>query len=181
MKDKEKITPLPTRIIYCYSVWQSSFDELEAVLPHIEFNEGIPDLASVTVKDNNLVILDDLMSECLDDKKMLHLFTVGSHHNNISAIFLTQNIFCKGKHARSISLNSHYLVLFRNVRDPSQISHLGRQIYPKNPKFFEEAFTDAVSQSYGYLIVDLKQDTHDQLRLRSIDRATNTLYVYLKK
>ena len=67
------------------------------------------------------------------------------------------------------------------MRDPSQISHLGRQIYLKNSKFFEEAFTDAVSQAYGYLIVDLKQDTHDQLRLRSIDRATNTLYVYLKK
>ena len=120
------------------------------------------------------------MSECIDNKNILQLFTVGSHHKNISVIFLTQNIFCKGKHSRSINLNSHYLILFRNPRDASQINHLGRQLYPKNTKYFEEAFNDAISTPYGYLIVDLKQDTPEDLRLRSVI-ARSKVFVYLKK
>ena len=176
------IYPPPSRIIYCYSVWQENFEEIKQNIDFIEFNNGLPKIDDINQSENNLIILDDLMSECIDDKKILHLFTVESHHKNISAIFLTQNIFCKGKYARSISLNSHYLILFRNVRDPSQVSHLGRQLYPKNSKFFDEAFNDAVtSQKFGYLIVDLKQNTPDNLRLRTIDRETFKTFIYLKK
>jgi hypothetical protein len=176
------IYPNPSRIIYCYSVWQENFALMKENLESVEFHEGLPSIENMNAEENNLIILDDLMSECLDDKKILHLFTVGSHHRNISVIFLTQNIFCKGKHARSISLNSHYLILFRNIRDPSQIMHLGRQLYPGNVKYFEEAFDDAVmSQNYGYLIVDLKQNTPETLRLRTIDRETLTHFVYIKK
>lgn len=177
----ELIEPAPTRVVYCYSVWQSNYDDMKHMIPSIEFQQGVPALDGIDPDDNNIIILDDLMSECIDDKNILHLFTVGSHHNNISPIFLTQNIFCKGKHARSISLNSHYLILFRNPRDPSQVWHLGRQIYPRNMKYFEEAFNDAVSQPYGYLVVDLKQETRDELRLRTLDRKDNRLFTYIKK
>ena len=174
------IYPIPTRIKYCYSVWQCNFDDLKISIPTIEFCKGIPDLEDNDSLDNNLIVLDDLMSECIDNKNILQLFTIGSHHKNISVIFLTQNIFCKGKHSRSINLNSHYLILFRNPRDASQINHLGRQLYPKNTKYFEEAFNDAISTPYGYLIVDLKQDTPEDLRLRSVI-ARSKVFVYLKK
>jgi hypothetical protein len=177
----EIIKPAPTRIIYCYSVWQNNYDDIKDFVPSIEFHQGLPSISKINSADNNMIILDDLMSECVENKDILQLFTVGSHHNNISAIFLTQNIFCKGKHSRTINLNSHYLILFRNPRDPSQVWHLGRQLYPRNIKFFEEAYNDAVSQPYGYLVVDLKQDTSDDMRLRTIDRQNNKMFVYVKK
>jgi len=56
------------------------------------------------------------MSQVVDDKNILNLFTVGSHHRKNSVIFLTQNIYEKGKYARTISLNTHYFILFKNRR-----------------------------------------------------------------
>ena len=29
-----------------------------------------------------------------------------------------------------LSLNSHYIVLFKNARDATQVAHLARQMYP---------------------------------------------------
>jgi hypothetical protein len=80
---------------------------------------------------------------------------------------LTQNIFNKGKHSRTISLNSHYLVLFKNPRDATQISFLARQMYPKNSKFLEEAYFDATKDPYEYLLIDLKQTTPNEYRVQS--------------
>ena len=44
--------------------------------------------------------------------------------------------FCQGKFSRTISLNTNYLILFKNPRDNNQISVLARQMYPGNTKFF---------------------------------------------
>jgi hypothetical protein len=45
------------------------------------------------------------------------LFTKKSHHRNISVMYIEQNLFHKGKNHRTISLNAHYMVLFKNPRD----------------------------------------------------------------
>ena len=170
------------RIQYCYSVWQNSYDELKNKLENIDFIEGLPSVDDFRNLKDVIVILDDLMSECVENQKIVHLFTVGSHHNRISVIYLTQNIFNKGKYSRTLSLNSNYIIIFRNPRDPSQISCLARQIFPNNVKYFNEAFNDAVnSQLYGFLIVDLKQETPDILRLRTLDRRSGQIYVYKSK
>ena len=59
------------------------------------------------------------------------------------------------------------MVVFKNPRDASQMSHLARQIYPGRVKFVKEAFNDATSVQYGYLLVDLKQETPEDIRLRA--------------
>ncbi len=95
------------------------------------------------------------------------LFTKGSHHHNLSVILILQNLFYRGKEMRTISLNAHYMVLFKNPRDASQITHLARQMYPNKPKFMVEAYRDATSSPYSHLFVDLKPDTEEHMRLRS--------------
>ena len=45
--------------------------------------------------------------------------------------------------------------------------HLGKQIYPNNSKFIQEAYKDATSRPHGYLMFDLKQDTPETYRYRS--------------
>ena len=127
------IQPRQEKNIYCYSVWQPLFSKMVVEIDGIQFQKGLNDIDKVS---DALVILDDLMNECLENRNMLSLFTIGSHHKNISVIFLTQNIFEKGKYARSISLNSHYLIIFQNRRDKAQIQYLGRQVYPKEGEFF---------------------------------------------
>jgi len=82
---------------------------------------------------STLLILDDLMNET--NQNVTDLFTKGSHHRNLSVAYIVQNLFNNGKH-RTISLNSHYIVVFKNPRHASQIVHLAKQAYP--PKLFKK-------------------------------------------
>ena len=83
----------------------------------------------------HVIMLDDLMEYIIKSVETQNLFTKYCHHYNITAIFLTQNIFAQGPHARTININTHVLVLFANKRDESQALNLGKQLYPCNSKF----------------------------------------------
>ena len=78
-----------------------------------------------------------------------------------------QNLFDQQKEHRTISLNSHYLVIFKNPRDGSQIVHLAKQMYPGKTHYLHQAFAVATRQPHGYLLIDLKQATPEGMRLRS--------------
>jgi len=154
---QEVVKPAPRRILWCYGTYQKLFDDVQGV----EFLEGIPDVSHL--QQGDVVILDDLMHEA--DERVNKIFTKYSHHKDVSVMFLTQNIF--HKKARTMTLNAHYLVLFKNPRDASQVTYLARQMYPSKPKFMIDAFADATSEPYTYLVVDLRADTPDDQRLRS--------------
>ena len=112
----------------------------------------------------------------------MDLFTKGSHHKNISVIFITQNIFHKGKGQRDISLNSMYLIIFKNPRDCAQIQHLARPICPQDPKFLQEAYLDATRDGHSYLFLDLSQTAVDELRFRAcIFPDDKVHYAYVPK
>jgi hypothetical protein len=170
------IFPPPQRIVYCYGEWQDIFCDY----PNVDFQEGVPDFSQFDGKKRTLVILDDLLSAT--DKNCEDLFTKGSHHRNLSIIYLTQNLFYKSKQNRTMSLNAHYLVLFKNPRDSTQIATLSRQIYPGKSKFLIESFQDATRKPYGYLVVDLKTDTEEAYRVRTcIFPEDEWHYVYVPK
>ena len=90
-------------------------------MPHIEFVKGIPTALEqdfyFDVNKQNLIVFDDQMIDASTDQPIVRLFTRrGSHHRNLSVICIVQNLFHQGKGSRSISLKSHYLVLFKNPR-----------------------------------------------------------------
>ena len=93
----------------------------------------------------NLIILDDLMDESKDNGVLSKLFTKRLHHRNISVVFISQNLFIQGKYTRTISLNSHYMIIFKNPTDKAQFSHLARQMFPDNTRYLNECFMDATS------------------------------------
>lgn len=64
-----------------------------------------------------ILVLDDLMKEGSNDKRVLHLFTRDSHHKGITVVYMTQDMFSKGRHAKTISRNAHYIIAFKNPRD----------------------------------------------------------------
>jgi hypothetical protein len=164
----EKIIDVkPTKIIYCYTRWQNQYNEL-LTNPNISFHQGIIDIDLLSENEINLLILDDLMSECENSNLIKDIFTIDSNHKNMSVFLLTQNIFSKGKNTRTISLNSNYIIMFNNPRDLSQFSHLARQMYPNNTKFLNECYYDAVeNKNYGYLILDFTQTTNKNFRVTS--------------
>jgi hypothetical protein len=51
-------------------------------------------------------------------------------------MYIVQNLFHRGKHHRTISRNAHYMVLFKNLTDISQIMALAHQMYPRITQFF---------------------------------------------
>ena len=169
------IEPPPQRIVWCYGAYQKFFNDLK----NVEFHDGLPDLNSFDGVQRTLLIIDDLMQET--DDRVSQIFTRESHHKNISAVYLTQNIFHKSKQNRTMSLNAHYLVLFKNVRDATQISHLAAQMYPGKSKFLIDAYRDATSAPFTYLFIDLKPDTDDKIRVRSNIFPDQTTYVYVSK
>jgi hypothetical protein len=176
------INPKPSKIFYCYAAWQSSYEKLREIWPKIEFIEGILEIDSLKSIENNLIILDDLMNKCENDERILELFTTHSHHNNISVFLLTQNIYSKGKHSRTISLNSNYMLIMNNPRDRSQIQFLARQMYPSNPKFLIEVYEDATtSVKYGHLFIDLTQKTNEEMRVQSGITDDSQRIIYQEK
>jgi len=169
------IDPPPRRVIYCYGEYQQLFD----TYPDVEFRRGLPDAEDFDGREPVLLILDDLMSET--DESIANLFTKGSHHRNVSVVFLVQNMFHKNKYIRTISLNTHYMVLFKNPRDASQIGSLARQMYPNRSAFVVEAYKDATREPYSYLFLDLRQEQDEDLRLRTNIFPGETHYVYVAK
>jgi hypothetical protein len=79
-------------------------------------------------------------------------------------ICITQNLFQQSRHFTDISLK--YLVLFKNVRDKFQFSHLARQVFPEDSDGLYRAYL-AATQPHGYLVLDLSQDRDDRLRFRT--------------
>lgn len=121
-------------------------------------------------------VLDDSMFET-QNKSVANLFTRGSHHQNISVIFITQNIFHRGRYSRDISLNFTHLCIMNNPRDRSQFQYLARQLYVECPKELERVYKE-VQRPYGYLFIDLTQDTHDLFRFRTDIFNPNYLTVF---
>ena len=173
LKDKEILFPhsVTDKILYCYGVWQDLFNEMESSISNIIFHEGLPSVSTIeeltNTKKHNIIVLDDLMMEVVKNVEMELLFTRGSHHKNLTIIYINQNMFCQGKHARTIALNCHYLILFQNRRDCSQVQKLGQQIFPGHSQVLVESYKDALSKEFGYLVVDLFPRSDENFRLRT--------------
>ena len=167
-------TPPPVEIIYCYGAWQEQF----VPVGNLSFREGLIPLEDLpTDGRNRWIILDDLMDELAGDASLSSLFTKHSHHKNLSVFFVTQNLF--HPKLRTVSINSHYMFLFKNPRDASSIGTLGKQLFPGNAKFLVEAYRDATKKPYSYLFVDLKQNTDERVRLRTgVTPRNGTLTTY---
>jgi hypothetical protein len=151
------MTPKPDRILRCYGEYQTLYGTVKG----IEFQQGLPDVENLDPREKHLIILDDLMDET--DQRVASLFTKKSHHRNISVMYIVHNLF----HHRTISLNAHYMVLFQNLTDVSLIMVLAHQMYPRRTEFVLEAFARATARPLGYMVIDMKQNTSDILRLRT--------------
>ncbi|KAE8742185.1 hypothetical protein FOCC_FOCC012271 [Frankliniella occidentalis] len=149
-------------VIWCFSEWQTAYERVEH--PRVRFNQGLLGLEDFPPHPvARLLIIDDLMRE--SDDRVVDLFTKGSHHRNLSILYLSQNIFHQSKGSRDVSLNCHYMVCYKSPRDSSQVAYLSRQVFPKYPKLVQEAYYDSTSKPHGYLLLNFKQSTPDEYRV----------------
>jgi hypothetical protein len=90
----------PTKILFCYTVYQPLYDEMKKEIPLIEFHQGLPTVDTLTewgaIHGHKIVVLDDLMMDAANSDEIVHLMYLGSHHHQISHTHITK-LISKGK------------------------------------------------------------------------------------
>ena len=80
----------PKKIVCAYDPWQPRFDRMQKK-DGIQFHRGLPDPSHLTKwfgpTRGGVLVLDDLMEEGGQDKRVLDLFTKDSHHRNITVLY----------------------------------------------------------------------------------------------
>ena len=165
------------KVYYFYGAWEKFFDNNE--YSNLEFIKDLPDkdfLDTIKHDKHALIIIDELQLAALNNVFIANLFSREAHHRNISVFLILQNLFHQGKYCRDISLNAHYFVLFKNPQGVNQIKCLGSQLGIRNKLL--EAYLDATSVPFGYLMVDLSPTSDRSYMLRSNIFPTELAMVY---
>ena len=94
-------------------------------------------------------------------------FIQKARHRNVTVFCLIQNLFADSKFLRTVSRNAKLLVIFRHIRDQTQVQVLGRQLgYPKD--YFMECYDSATRNvDWGYLVCDCRNNQNEDFRLRN--------------
>jgi len=151
-------------IIWCYGE-KSAVPSRHQLPANIRFNEGVPEDLGSANGEACLVILEHLLNDVYS-KQVCELFTRGSHHRNVSVILITQTLFLQGRCCRDSSLNAHYTVALKDVRDKKHFTYLASEVYPEDSIGQYNAYLDATQEPHGFLLFDLTQETNDGLRFR---------------
>ena len=145
-------------MVYCYDRWQPRFDRMKKH-SNVLFYKGLPPEGALVKwfkpEHHGILILDYLMEESGNDKRVLDLFTKDSHHRGITALYLTQDLFPPGKFAKTINRNAHYAICFKSPRDKRGIRNLLLQVYlDKWPRVLQ-LFLRLTARPFGYFMLDL--------------------------
>ncbi|XP_078373310.1 uncharacterized protein LOC144656923 [Oculina patagonica] len=164
---KELFSTPPETIHYCFGAWQDGFANMKK--RGVKFHEGIPEEVDLTkwFPRGGVMVLDDLMEEGGNDKRVLDLFTKLSHHRNITVLYLCQDMFPPGKYAKSISRNAHYIVAFKNPRDQLGMRNLLLQAFPSRWQDVMDVYTKTTERPFGYMVLDLHPASGDDRRIFS--------------
>ncbi|CAH3173008.1 unnamed protein product, partial [Porites lobata] len=160
----------PRKIVYAYDRWQPRFERMQQK-DGIQFYRGLPDPRHLTQwfgrTRGGVLVLDDLMEEGGQDKRVLDLFTKDSHHRNITVLYLTQDLFPPGKFSKTINRNAHYIVAFKNPRDQTGIRTILLQAFPDRWRQVLRLFKRITARPFGYLMLDVHPASDDRYRLWS--------------
>ena len=95
-------------ILYC-SVNSHNLQNNLDINEKLHISSEIVNPFDYSYNGNTLFILNDCFLEAIESKFVVNAFTKG-RHENISTIFITQNLFFCGKFARSIALGLFHIM-----------------------------------------------------------------------
>ena len=130
---------------------------------------GLPDNLEdyITPGQRGLHVYDDLFLELTNSNRINELCAYKTQHSNLSWIILMQNLFHNGKSRQTIYRCAHYLCVFNNALDRSQIYTLAYKLMPGNQKLFLKIFEKAAARPHGYMLIDGRQTTPQEARFRT--------------
>lgn len=82
------------------------FDDMTKTIPDIIFHQGLPSMDDIQMYSENegdtIFVPDDLMLQIVQSEELVTLFTITSHHRNITVIYLAQNLYPPGKYSPAL-------------------------------------------------------------------------------
>jgi hypothetical protein len=169
---KDLFVHSPEKVLFFYNQWQDIYDRMTEDGSVSEFVKGVPTRENIEKlalysdsPGGSLAIIDD--GGLRVDVATAELFTVFSHHHKISCIFISQVLFSKAPFYRTVTLNVGYILLCKNPRDNMAIVNFAKQFMPGKSAYVRQVYEDATERPFGYLLIDLTQQTPTALRLRT--------------
>lgn len=157
-----------SKIIICS---ESEFP-LEKTNPKIVYFNGIYDPfeedENADKYEHKLIILDDMMlTTAANERLIASIFTRG-RHRNVSAVYISQNLFNRSPLFRIISLNCNYFIITR-CRDLNQLKIFARSFLQKEKcDGFVKVYEKYVQgKKYGYILIDFTQLYGSKLMFRT--------------
>ena len=152
------------KVLWCYGIHNPNLNNLLQSKGYKTLR-GLP--KERDIEPNSICVLDDLLTESESSKEVTNMCTRAAHHKPCFVIIISQNLFPKGKDARTRSINTHYFCIFKNPRDKLQFETLARQISPTRSKDLIAIYEDATRRPHGYLFIDFTQECDDDIRYRT--------------
>ena len=164
------IEPMPSKIFYMYGAHQPFMDTWNSEdNPQITFIEGLQLDVIDGYKGPKLLICDDLIMSLSRD--LANHFIAGSHHKETTTIFITHSLFLNNELYRLISNNSQYIMLFKNKRNFSQVSRLGRQILGVEYQRLLEAYK--YIEAFQFVLLSFHPRVPDELLVTVQEKCLN--------
>ena len=176
----------PLQEIYWFYTMEPSISQPRALLPGVNFIQGHPTmekLESMDVSVPKLVVLDDMMD--MVDKKatfedLKRLFTAVSHHNNMTVIFIVQDLYVH-KNMTRLANQAENILAMCNGAAGYQVAKLSNKLFgPGHEPFIRWAILHTLSHSpYGYLLLSTGAGVPECRRVRSkiLPEEDNTFYI----
>ena len=159
--------PVPQRLHYCYGARQPLLETLRDEYG-VQMHEGLPtanDLSQWFGNEGGILVFDDLMTEGGNNKEVLDLRTKHSYHQNITVLYLCQDMFPREKYAKTINHQAHYIVAFKSPRDQLGLKNLLLQAFPSRWKDVMDVFDRVIHRPFGYMMLDLHPASDDAMRV----------------
>ena len=162
---EELISPMPSKIFYLYGAYQKEFDDWkkDTTNPLITFVEGLDLTVIDQYKGSKLLICDDLILEL--NRKLTQHFISGSSHKNTTTIFISHSLYLNNELYRLISNNSSYILLFKNKRNFSQVTRLGRQILGSRFELLTSAYK--YTKTFSFVLLSFHPLVPEELLVTS--------------
>jgi len=171
----------------CYGIYTENVKRIADICPQVKLIENLPrnldqPRQMFNPSQRNVIIFDDLGSETQASPTFTLFMTRGTHHCNVGMLSLEHHLFSEAKERRKQTNHWHCIILFRNKRSLHQIGTLARQTSIANPQTVQWAYSEATHKNpYGYLAIDFRNETPDEMRLLSnvMCEQGEPTYIYL--
>jgi hypothetical protein len=138
-------------------VWYVSPKPVSTITaPGVVFLKEIP----TNIPQNTLIVVDDSMMEPDILKQVARLSIREIHHTNSHLIVLVQRLYVCNPHYRVLMDQLTHVILFKLTKGFLTLSRFITDVFPtQHREYFWDAYKQATTKPYGYLMIDLSGES----------------------